>query len=192
MAWKDESHATFTGGSGQMAVIGELLHRKCNAAIPHVDVGMDVFAFQDDREELARIQVKTAPGEPYKKGKGYHVEFRIPIDQLKRTDAPPLFYALTVRLANGWGSFIVISRDKLQKMWAAGCGSNSKSGKLKLYVQYRPDEATAENEQKLKALCGKFDLTDYLNAWESLPPLKPIPALDADTATGVDAAKTQA
>src|SRR5690242_11774010 len=123
MAWKEKSSATFTGGSGQMAVMGELLHRKCNAAIPHVDVGTDVFAFQDDREEVARIQVKTARGVRYKNGKGYHAKFGVPLHQLKRTEAPPLFYALAVRLNNGWGSFIVISRANLQELRNDGCGS---------------------------------------------------------------------
>jgi len=31
MAWKGIASAIFTGGSRQMAVMGELLHRKCNA-----------------------------------------------------------------------------------------------------------------------------------------------------------------
>src|SRR5437773_4000513 len=110
MAWKKASGATFTGGSGQVAVMGELLYRKCNAAIPYIDIGMDVFAFRDDREEVARIQVKTALGARYKNGPGYHAKFGIPMDQLRRTDAPPLFYALAVRLDNGWDRFIVISR----------------------------------------------------------------------------------
>ena len=65
MAWQTKSRATFTGSSGQMAVMGELLHRKSNAAIPLVDVGTDVFAFRDDREEVARIQVKTEAGTWY-------------------------------------------------------------------------------------------------------------------------------
>ena len=61
------------------------------------------------------------------------------MDQLKRTDAPPLFYALAVRLDNGWGSFIVISRAKLQELWNDGCGSeNEKSGDLELHIQFRP------------------------------------------------------
>jgi len=92
MAYKKNSSEAFTGGSGQMVVMGELLHRKCNAAIPLIDVGTDVFAFQDNREEVARIQVKTATGKNYKKTKGYIADFRIPIDQLKRTDSPALFY----------------------------------------------------------------------------------------------------
>lgn len=52
----------YTGHSGQMAVMAELLHRQCNVAVPDVDYGTDVFAFHDDREDVARIQVKAARG----------------------------------------------------------------------------------------------------------------------------------
>lgn len=140
MTWKEKSSASFTGSSGQMAVIGELLHRKCNAAIPHVDVGTDVFAFRDDREDVARIQVKTAPAKRYRNELGYRAKFGVPMAQLGRTDVPPLFYALAVRVDNGWGSFIVISRAKLKELWNEGCGSeNGKSGDLELYIRFRPD-----------------------------------------------------
>ena len=176
----DKSSASFTGGSGQMAVMGELLHRKCNAAIPHVDIGTDVFAFRDDREDIARIQVKTAPGKWYKDGAGYSAKFGIPMAQLGRIDNPSLFYALAIRLEKGWGGFIIISRAKLQEMRLAGCGSeNERSGDLELHIQFRSDvDAEAieaflsKNEPKLQAHCGDFDLTEYLNAWTSLPPLK--------------------
>ncbi len=182
MVWKGKSSATFTGGSGQMAVMGELLHRKCNAAIPHVDIGTDVFAFRDDREEVARIQVKTARGSRYKKGEGYQAKFGVSMEQLNRTDNPPLFYALAVRLENGWGSFIVIRRAKLEALWKGGCGSeNEKSGDLELYIQFRPvGEAgeEAENERELTAFCRTFDLTEFINAWESLPPLERPSAVD--------------
>ena len=189
MAWKGDSRATFSGGSGQMAVMGELLHRKCNAAVPLVDVGMDVFAFQDDREEVARIQVKTARGSRYKKKRrGYSAKFGVPMDQLRRTSDPPLFYALAVRLEKAWGSFVVISRMELLELAEDGLGSkNEKSGDLELYIQFRPNaegedsgSGEAENEQELKAICGEFDLTTYINAWESLPPLKPPVAINVD------------
>lgn len=187
MPWKDKSSATFSGSSGQMAVMAELLHRKCNAAIPLVDVGTDVFAFRDDREDVARIQVKTAPGKHYANGKGYHARFNIPTKQLGRTDAPPLFYALAVRLDDGWGSIIVISRAKFQELWNDGLGSeNKKSGDLGLHVQFRPEEEEGvegqegEAELELEARCGEFDLTDYINAWESLPPLRPPVPIQAD------------
>jgi len=174
MAWKGDSSATFSGASGQMAVMGELFHRQCNAAVPHADVGTDVFAFRDDREEVARIQVKTALGERYKKVKGYRAKFGIPMVQLRRTDAPQLFYALAVRLEDGWGCFVLISRAKLQELWNEGLGSeNKKSSHLELYIRFRPND-----EQQQNALCGTFDLTDFINAWESLPPLVSPIAID--------------
>jgi hypothetical protein len=182
MAWKGNSSASFTGGSGQLAVMGELLHRGCNAAVPHIDVGTDVFAFRDDREDVARIQVKTAPGEPYRKKPGYRARFGVPMAQLKRTDEPTLFYAFAVRLDSGWGRFVVISRAKLQELWNNGCGSeNKRSGDLELHIQFRPiDRANedgakeASDEPSWNAQCGEFDLTVFINAWESLPSLKPI------------------
>ena len=165
-----------------MAVMGELLQRRCNAAIPLVDIGTDVFAFRDDREDVARIQVKTAPGTLYKRGKGYYAKFGVPLMQLKRPDSPPLFYALAVRLENGWGSYILISRPELQDLKDEGCGSaNAESRDVQLYIQFRPatnanpERADVETEQELTAKCGKFDLTKYINAWENLPPLKPLP-----------------
>ena len=166
-----------------MVVIGELLHRKCNAAIPLVDVGTDVFALRDDREDVARIQVKTARGEPYKNGKGYYARFNIPIEQLDRADEPPLFYALVVRLDNRWGGILVISRAKLKALREDGLGSENKKS-LALYVRFRPRVDEAENGQLLTARCGKFELTDYINAWESLPPLKPPIAIDVDEQDG--------
>ncbi len=180
MSWKGNSSASFSGGSGQMAVMGELLHRQCNAAVPHIDVGMDVFAFRDDREDVARIQVKTAPAALYKKGMGYSAKFGVPMAQLKRTDEPPLFYAFAVRLDGGWGKFVVVSRAKLQELWNDGCGSeNEKSGNLELHIQFRPadlpkgDQANVD-ESNWSAKCGKFNLTGFVNAWETLPPLKPV------------------
>lgn len=171
-----------------MAVVGELLHRKCNVAIPHVDIGTDVFAFRDDSEDVARIQVKTARGRPYRKGNGYRAEFAVPLKQLERADGLPLFYAFAVRLTSGWGRFIVISRVKLHELRERGCGSaNDESGVLKLYLQFHSDEgeeqgglAESGREQRLKAACGKFDLSDCINAWESLPPLKPPVPIDVD------------
>ena len=181
MAYIKNSSAAFTGASGQVAVMGELLQYQCNAAIPLVDVGTDVFAFRDDREEVARIQVKTATAKRYKNEEGYSARFSIPIAQLSRADAPPLFYALAVRLDDGWGSFVVISRTNLQQIRYDGVGTeNPKSGNLELYIRFPPhreavgtgDDET-QNDPDWRVLCGECDLTEYINAWESLPPLKP-------------------
>jgi hypothetical protein len=183
MAWRQDSAAAFSGGSGQMAVIAELLQRRCNAAIPHIDIGTDVFAFRDDREEVARLQVKTETGKRYRKG-GYAAKFGIPLKQLKRNDAPPLFYALAVRLNERWAAFLIISRSVLKDLWNEGLGSeNLHSGNLEFHVQFREERVAGTGEAgqttRLTARCGKeatrmFDLTKYLNAWESLPPLQPL------------------
>jgi hypothetical protein len=185
MAWKKDSAASVTGGSGQVAVMAELLHRKCNAAVPHIDVGTDVFAFRDDREHVARVQVKTAPGKLYNDGSGYSAKFGVSMTQLSRPDSPPLFYAFAVRLGDAWGAFVVISRTDLKELWDAGCGSaNPKSGDLELHVQFRANRASTgadgsegANAPSIGALCGEFDLSQYLNAWEILPPLKPLGAV---------------
>lgn len=162
------------GGSGQMAVIAELLHRKCNAAIPLIDVGTDVFAFREDNDTIARIQVKAAVGKPYKKGQGYSAKFGVPLAQLQREDVPTLYYVLVARLEQGWGGTIVIGRVTLKEMWERGLGSeNQKSGDLEIHIQFRRarEENAAESEQKLEATCGTFDLSSHLDAWHILPPL---------------------
>jgi hypothetical protein len=117
-----------TAGSFPNRPLGRrnLKPRASNAAVPHIDVGTDVFAFRDDREDVARIQVKTAPGKPYKKVQGYSAKFGVPMAQLRRTDEPTLFYAFAVRLDSSWGRFVVISRAKLQELWNNGCGSENK------------------------------------------------------------------
>ncbi len=173
MAWPKDSAAAFSGASGQAAVVAELLQRKCNAAIPFVDIGTDVFAFKDDREEVARIQVKADTGKLYRDGNGYSAKFGVPLKQLSRNDELMLFYAFAVRINNEWASFVVISRFALHLLSESGCGSvNEKSGNLELHIQFRM-EPKGELEM-LTAKCGKFDLTAYLNAWDRLPPLAQI------------------
>jgi hypothetical protein len=163
----------YTGRSGQAAVLAELLLRKCNAAIPEVDVGMDVFASHDQREAVARIQVKTAQGERYKKEQGHHAQFDLPLKQLERTDHPALHYILAVRLERTWEDFLVLPRLFLQSVRSNGgrLGTvNEASGNLVLTVQCRP----------AGVLCGDVDLTLYRNAWDRLPPLRTPPPEPTD------------
>lgn len=53
------------------------------------------------------------------------------------------------------------------------------SGNLVLHIQFRPTDmdgagsGDVENEPEFQAHCGRFDLTEFINAWENLPPLKP-------------------
>lgn len=147
----------YTGYSGQMAVMAELLFRQCNVAIPNVDVGTDLFAFRDDREEVARIQVKTARGQPYQHGGGYSAQFGIPMKQLGRLDKPPLYYVFAVRLEEKWGDFLVISRHQLNTYWNGNQHfgtENVKSDRLVLTIRFRPESVR----------CREVDLTVYRNA----------------------------
>jgi hypothetical protein len=157
---------TYTGHSGQMAVMAELLFRQCNVAVPDVDWGTDVFAFQDEREDVSRIQVKAAVGTPYKREEGYSIQFDIPIKQLNRPDRPPLHYALVARIGSRFADFLILSRPDLSALWNGEepfGTENKRSGNLVLTVQFRPNQVR----------CGGVDLTQYRNAWDRLPALQP-------------------
>src|SRR5262249_41741968 len=102
---------------------------------------------------------------------------------------------LVVRLDGGWAAFLIIDRTTLKQLWDEGLGSdNSKSGDLELHVQFRPEEdagdVLGEQGPKLTAKCGTektkvFDLSQYLNAWESLPPLWPLAPGTAEQPPGL-------
>jgi hypothetical protein len=154
---------TYVGRSGQLAVLAELLFRQCNAATPEVDFGTDVFAFQDESEEVARLQVKTAQAERYKRGEGYSAQFSISSKQLERPDRPPLYYVLAARLEGHFADFLVISRVRLcaYRYGPVKFGTKDKEGNLVLTVQFRD-----------RVICSDADLTQFRNAWTTLPPLR--------------------
>jgi hypothetical protein len=159
----------FTGRSGQSAVVAELLNQGCNAAIPEVDVGQDVFAFRDDDEVIARLQVKTANARPLKRG-GFTAQFSVPLAQVTGPDRPPLHYVFAVRYLGRWEEFLIISRPELRELRR---GQNLGSvfvaegaEHLKIVVSFREAETRA----------GTVDLAAYRSAWESLPPLRAGPS----------------
>jgi hypothetical protein len=173
----------FTGRAGQLAVMAELLDRGCNAAIPEVDLGSDIFAFKEDRAEVVRIQVKTnAKQTVYKDRTGYSAKFAIPMKQLNYPDdnRPPLFYALAVRREKKeWIDFLVISRATLKEHWngARKFGhENGQTGDLEITVEFR-------NE----VICSGCNLTEHRNAWHALPPLRPLPNLSLAEAAQAEA-----
>jgi hypothetical protein len=143
-----------------------LLHRECNAAVPIVDVGEDIFAFRAGDDQVARIQVKTANAKPLKTEGGYTAQFSVPLEQLGAEDNPPLFYILTVRLDRWWEDFIVINRTSLNDLRVAeGLGTES-NGTWKFTLSFRTDDVRS----------GGVSLQRYRNVWDKLPPL--------ETATG--------
>jgi hypothetical protein len=162
----------FTGRAAQLAVMAEVLRLGCNAAVPEVDLGTDVFAFKDDREEVVRLQVKacTAPYS-YADGSGYSAKFALPMKQFHRLDdRPPLYYALAVLRNDRWVDFLVVSRARLQSYFygTTKFGSYNKTNDdLEITVEFR-----------VKVECSGRELTDCRNAWNSLPPLQPTPDLE--------------
>jgi hypothetical protein len=152
----------YVGQGGQMAFIAELLFRGCNAAVPVVDVGLDVFAFRDDTALLSRVQIKTGTAERYAKGEGYRVQFAIPLKQLAHLDDPPLHYALLVRLEDHVVDCFLIGRATL---WALADGPDrfgtADENNLVLTLQCRQ-----------QVICGTVDLSRYRNAWHLLAPLQ--------------------
>lgn len=160
---------SFTGRAAQLAVMAELLRLRCNAAIPEVDLGTDVFAFKDDREEVVRIQVKacTVPRN-YADGSGYSAKFALPMRQFRHpVDRPPLYYALAVLRDGKWGDFLVVSRARLQSY------SNEKGKTQFGSFNRKQDELGITVEFRDEVECSERDLTDCRNAWKSLPPLQP-------------------
>ena len=163
---------TFTGRAAQLAVMAELLRLGCNAAIPEVDVGTDVFAFKDNREEIVRLQVKscTVPKE-YADKSGYSATFVLPMKQFRRLDdRPPLYYALAVLREDKWVDFLIVSRAKLQTLY----GGKTKLGSYKK----KKDELAITVAFRAEVECSGQKLTDCRNAWTSLPPLQSTPELE--------------
>jgi hypothetical protein len=160
----------YTGRSGQLAVMAELLDRGCNVAVPEVDVGRDVFAFQDEQAWVTQIQVKTAGKARALKAAGsYSAQVDIPLDQLERPDDPPLFYVFAIRRNGQWTDFLIISRFRLKRLrLRRGIGSaytdqKTRRAYLKLTFSFREGDVT----------CSGESFRDCRNAWESLPPLRP-------------------
>jgi hypothetical protein len=172
---------TFTGRAAQLAVMAELLRLRCNAAIPEVDLGTDVFVFKDDREEVVRLQVKacTAP-HVYADGSGYSAKFALPMKQFRRLDdRPPLYYALAVLRDGRWVDFLVLSRARLQASYNGKTrfGSYNKTN----------DDLAITVEFRARVECSGQELSDCRNAWQSLPPLQPTPSLEGPAQPKVEA-----
>jgi hypothetical protein len=153
---------TYTGRGGQMAFVAELLFRGCNGAVPEVDQGLDVFAFRDESDQVARIQIKTGHAEKYKTSDGYRVQFSVPLKQLDRDDVPALFYAFVVRLDEQVVDYLIIPRFRLRDFWKSALQVGTEAeGNLVLTVQFRE-----------QVICGEVDLTEFRRAWHLLPPLQ--------------------
>lgn len=164
-----KNRRAYTGRSGQLAVMAELLDRGCNVAVPEVDVGSDLFAFQDEREGTTHIQVKTARKPTAVKDDGsYTAQVDLPLGQLTRPDNPRLYYAFAMRVKGRWADFIIIARKALNSLRVAKVIGNKYTDKktnkqyLKLTFLFSKNEVT----------CSGESFQEYRNAWTILPPLR--------------------
>src|SRR4051812_23513730 len=152
----------YTGGSGQLAVMAELLQRGMNTAAPEVDLGEDVLTFRQGRAAVVHVQVKTATAEALKEPGRYAARASVPFLQLREPDDVRLYYVFAVRLGERWTDFLVISRPELNRLHAdEGVGyPNHRAGELQLYFACTPESLT----------CSGRDMGPYRNAWRT-PPL---------------------
>ena len=171
MSGRSRDPDRYTGMAGQMAVMAQLLVRQCNAAVPEVDSGTDVFAFEEDGERVARIQVKTAVESADRPGE---YQFSLPLRQLERPDDPPLFYALAGRRGDAFTFYLIVSRLVMQRYRLRPIGAvDRRNAALKLAVRYADGRAT----------CSGADLSEHLGDWAVLPPLQPTPTPYSDGVT---------
>ena len=151
---------SYIGKSGQMAVMAELLARGCNVAIPEIDVGEDLFTFQDGQRPVDRIQVKTANAKRLKAPNQYRASISVPLAQLRVPDEPELYYVFSIRLDDKWADFVVIGRFRLnlfQEQEGIGL-ENKKRKEIQFRLCFGPESLT----------CKGQDLSSFRGAWELL------------------------
>jgi hypothetical protein len=146
----------YTGRSGQMAVMAEFLRRGYNVAIPEIDVGEDIFVIRDADGDLSRIQVKAAIGKGQSVASG---KFSMPMAQLQKLHEPELYYVFTLHCNGMWREFVIIPRDKLERLQAADEIGNVTQNKLVLYLSF-----TAQD-----VVCSGTSLQGYRGNWSLWP-----------------------
>jgi hypothetical protein len=106
---------SFTGRSGQLAVMAEFLIRQMNVAIPEVDVGDDIIVVREENDEITRVQVKTANAQERRRAGTFYAQFSVPFGQLEK-GPPKLVYAFVVRRSRRWEEFVIVRRSVLYQL----------------------------------------------------------------------------
>ena len=154
-------HNPYTGRSGQMAVVAELLHRGYNVAVPEVDRGDDLYVVHDATGKLSRVQVKSANAQGKKRLAGV---FSISMAQLQTPRQPELHYVLALRHQRAWRHFLIIRRDELEELRTMeGIGHVIDDGRrLVMHISFT-DEGVE---------CNKISLSAYHENWKRWPEVK--------------------
>jgi hypothetical protein len=164
---EQRSKRAFFGRSGHLAVMAEFLYRQINVAIPEVDVGDDVFVVKGREHSVTRVQVKAANARDQKKS--YQGRFVVSKDQLSvPSDAPPLVFVFALRRAGRWSDFIVIGREALFALQAAGAGYpvvDADTQKESVEFRINFSQSSAQCLPK-----PSHDFQQYRDAWDPWPP----------------------
>ncbi len=161
----------YTGRSGQLALLAELLLRRCNVAVPEVDEGEDALVFVADDPEVGRLQVKTAVAEALKTEGCYAARVSVPLAQLYAEDRTRLRYVFVIRLGDHWTDFVIIPRRELVEASDEGVGYlNQRANELQLYLSFSPGGLR----------CSSRDWSRYRNAWENVPLPAPRPEVSGE------------
>ena len=102
---------SYVGKAGHLAVMGEFALRGYNVAMPEIDVGDDLFVFNDATGSTWRIQVKTAIATA--RAKSDSMQFRIRESAITTRLDPDLHFIFACRLKDQW-KFIIVSRSILE------------------------------------------------------------------------------
>lgn len=164
MGKKNSNNHLYVGRAGHLAVMAECLSRGWNVAIPEVDVGEDIFVVEDEKSQLAKIQVKTGTGK--KSGKGFSSQFELSLAQLENTTEKgnDLRYVFVVRYKRKWQPYVIIKReDLLNKHRIEQAGSfTAKTRKLTLTLYYRQDAKDNDKIVKIEAGTKRgFSMSDF-------------------------------
>ena len=149
------------GKAGQFAVMSEPALRGYNVAIPEIDTGDDVFAFDDGRGVLWRIQVKAATPTAQKTSRRY--QFRCRESAIRAPVTPELTFVFALRDAARW-RFLVPARNLLRNYVVAhGLGSLSTAG------DDRQMSVTLHDDGR--AVCSGVDLSHHPGDFSVWPPI---------------------
>jgi hypothetical protein len=147
----------YLGKAGQLAVMSYFLMRGWNVATPEVDVGDDLFVVDDKQGFFTRIQVKTA--QAIVRENGFSARFNIPLEQLEKAIDPEIHYVFIVAHQGEWIGKIVISRYKLNEIYAFNNLGSLHGNNLMLYFSF----------QEGKVICSKIDVTEFSNNFSEFP-----------------------
>lgn len=147
----------YLGKAGHLTVMSEFLTRGWNVAIPEVDIGDDIFVFQDYNGTLRRVQVKTSTSTT--RQNSFSGQFKISLTQLRSIANIPVHYVFVVRHNEQWTKPIIIRQDYLLDFSRKDSFGSKHSGNLSLYFSYSTE----------KVECSGLDLTKYVSDFTDFP-----------------------